>query len=358
MVNLRINYDGIFHELLILYIMKKILFFMMILGVVVTACKKEKNPNVSLEGNQWITEEFEPYGDFPSGRYLFDFGAKSGAGKMTSVIVVTESNSLFEEGDLILLSRSNYTYDASTGVISNGGEGVRVEYLTPKKIQFCSTEDDSQLMVLSLVEGKQYQIKDAVIFQPEMEEFKITPSNEADWAGGTITFMSNRIVTSLTYDVLTEGLTLQEDLCKTTLSDNTLTLGQYVGDGGTLTDCQIMITASDEEGNETSCIVTSKAWKPAVYTEDKGAYTQYDLSNGWSRGQDCWLGALCAEGEIRYDGEADTFGGISYQVPDFMKAYGNNDNKVCHEMPSTNGSGTIIYTYGELSYELPIEINR
>lgn len=338
--------------------MKKILLLIMTLCVVMTACKKEKNQNASLEGNQWITEEFEAFGNFPSGRYLYDFGAKSGAGKMTSVIVVAESNALFDEGDLILLFRSDYTYDASTGVISTGGEGVRVEYLTPKKIQFCSTEDGSPLMVLSLVEGKQYQIKDAVIFQPEMEEFKITPSKEADWAGGSITFTSNRTIKALTYDVMTEGLTNKVDLCKTTLSDNTLTLGQYVGDGDVLANCQIRITASDEEGNETSCIVTSKAWKPAFYTEDKGVYTQYDLSNGWPRGQECWLGALCAEGEIRYDGKADTFGGISYQVPDFMKAFADNDNKVCHEMPSTNDSGTIIYTYGELSYELPIEINR
>ena len=332
---------------------------MMALGVLMTACKKEKNPNVSLEGNQWVTEEFEAAGDFPAGRYLFDFGAKSGAGKMTSVIVVTESNSFFDEGDLILLYQKDYIYDASTGVLSSGkgGDDVRVEYLTPTKIQFCSTEDGSQLMVLSLVEGKQYQIKDAVIFQPEMEEFAITPSKEADWAGGSITFTSNRTVKSLTYDVLTEGLTEQEDLCKTSLSDNTLILGQYVGEGTALANCQIRIKASDEEGNETSCIVTSKAWKPAVYTEDKGVYTQYDLSNGWPRGQECWLGALCAEGEIRYDGEADTFGGISYQVPNFMTAFADNDNKVCHEMPSTNNSGTIIYTYGELSYELPIEIN-
>ena len=35
--------------------MKKLLFFMMTLGVLMTACKKEENQNVSLDGNQWIT---------------------------------------------------------------------------------------------------------------------------------------------------------------------------------------------------------------------------------------------------------------------------------------------------------------
>ena len=62
---------------------------MMTLGVLMTACKKEENQNVSLDGNQWITEEFEAAGDLPAGRYLYDFGAKSGAGIMSSVIVVT-----------------------------------------------------------------------------------------------------------------------------------------------------------------------------------------------------------------------------------------------------------------------------
>lgn len=321
-----------------------------------SACKKEENPNVSLEGNQWITEEFEAGEDFPAGRYLYDFGAKSGAGKMSSVIVVTENNANFAEGDLILLFRSDYTYDASSGKLSaNGVEGL-VEYLTPTKIQI--SEGDEFRMILSLVEGKQYPVKDAVEFEPEPEEFVIAPSKEADWAGGSITFTSNRTVKSLTYDVLTEGLSVQEDLCKTSLSDNTLILGQYVGEGAALANCQIRIKAADEEGNETECIVTSKAWRPAVYTEYNGVYTQDDLNNGWSRGQECWLGALCAEGEIPYDGETDTFGGIGYKVPEFMTLFGSKDNKCGYDTPSTNIAGTITYTYGALSFELSIDIDR
>ena len=127
-----------------------------------TACKKEEKPNVSLDGNQWITEELEAAGDFPAGMYLYDFGAKSGAGKMSSVIVVTESNAEFAEGDLVLLFRSDYTYDASTGKLSVDGIEILVEYLTPTKIQI--SEGDEFRMVLRLVEGKQYQVNDAVEF--------------------------------------------------------------------------------------------------------------------------------------------------------------------------------------------------
>ena len=248
---------------------------MMTLGVLMTACKKEENQNVSLDGNQWITEEFEAAGDLPAGRYLYDFGAKSGAGIMSSVIVVTESNAEFAEGDLVLLFRSDYTYDASAGKLSANGVELLVEYLTPKKIQI--SEGDEFRMVLSLVEGKQYQVNDAVEFEPET--FEITPSKEADWAGGSITFTSNRTLKSLTYDVLTEGLTEQE-ICKTSLSGNTLILGEYVTADAAPANCLIKVKASDEEGNETECIVTSKAWKPAVYTEYKGIYTLDDLKNG------------------------------------------------------------------------------
>ena len=37
--------------------MKKLLFLIMTLGVIMTACKKDEDAKVSLDGNQWITEE-------------------------------------------------------------------------------------------------------------------------------------------------------------------------------------------------------------------------------------------------------------------------------------------------------------
>ena len=320
-----------------------------------TACKKDEDPKVSLEGNQWITEEFEAVGDIPAGMFLYDFGAKSGAGKMTTVLVVTESNSEFNEGDLILMYEGSYTYDASTGKLVVDGDESVVEFITNTKVKI---EVDGVQLIFSLVEGKQYPVKDAKEFEPAPEEFEITPSKTEDWAGGSITFTSNRTIKSLTYDVLTEGLTEQE-ICKTTLTeDQVLTLGQYVAAGSALANCQIQIKAADEDGNETICVVTSKAWRPAVYTEYKDTFTQDHLDNGWSRGQACWLGALCADGEIPYEGTSDTFGGIEYAVPSFMEPFGNKSNKVGFDTPVDNSTGTITYTYGALSFELTIDIDR
>ena len=322
-----------------------------------TACKKDEDPKVSLDGNQWITEELAAAGDLPAGMFLCDFGAKSGAGKMTTVLVVTESNSEFNEGDLILMYKGSYTYDASTGKLNVDGDESVVEFITNTKVKI---EVNGEQLIFSLVEGKQYPVKDAKEFEPAPEEeFEITPSKSEDWAGGSITFTSNRTIKSLTYDVLTEGLTEQQEICKTTLTeDQVLTLGQYVAAGSALANCQIQIRAADEDGNETTCIVTSKAWRPAVYTKYKGEYTEDDLSQGWTKGAECWLGAVSTMDEITYDDTSDTFEGISYKVPDFMTPVGNDIDKVCYDTPSTNHSGTITYTYGALSFELKIDIDR
>lgn len=331
---------------------------MMTLGVVMTACKKDEDLKVSLDGNQWITEELAAVGDLPAGMFLCDFGAKSGAGKMTTVLVVTESNSEFNEGDLILMYKGSYTYDASTGKLNvNGNESV-VEFITNTKAKISVAGDE---FIFSLVEGKQYPVKDAIPFETTPEEFKITPSKTADWAGGSITFKSNRTIKSMTYDVLTEGLTEQKEICKTTLTeDQVLTLGQYVAAGSALANCQIQIKAADEDENETTCIVTSKAWRPAVYTysSSTGEFTQDHLDQDWSLGQPCWLGALCADGEIPYDKTHNTFSDIKYEVPTFMKGAGDRDNKVCYDTPYQATVGTITYTYGALSFELTIDICR
>lgn len=333
--------------------MKKLLSFVMTLAVVLTACKKVENSNVSLDGNQWISAAFEADEDFPAGMYLYDFGAKSGAGKYTFALVVTQSNSKFKEGDLILLSEGDYTYDASSGIVTTDGEDSRVEYMSDKMIRLSDPSNSSYYMILSLVEGKQYPVKDAVELP---EEFAITPAKEADWAGGSITFTSDRPVSSLTYEVLTEGLTEKKDLCETSLSDNTLTLGYYLGADQALANCQIKVKAIDEEGNKAECVVTSKAWSLAVYTESNGEYTQVDLKNELAGGAEYYLGALCADGEIPYDRKADSFSGIVYQLPVFMTPFGSKDNKIACETKSVYDVGYIKYTYGALDYVIPVVV--
>lgn len=319
-----------------------------------TACKKDEDPKVSLDGNQWITEELAAVGDMPAGMFLCDFGAKSGAGKMTTVLVVTESNSEFNEGDLILMYEGSYTYDPSTGKLNVDGDESVVEFITNTKVKISVTGVE---FIFSLVEGKQYPVKDAKEFEPAPEEFEVTPSKEADWAGGSVTFIANREIKSMTYDAVTEGV-IVDPANPTKLENNTLTLGLYKDADGKMADCEIQIKVADIDGNETTCIVTSKAWRPAVYTKYKGEYTEDDLSQGWTRGAECWLGAVSTMDEITYDGTSDTFEGISYKVPDFMTPVGNDIDKVCYDTPSTNHAGTITYTYGALSFELTIDIDR
>ena len=326
----------------------------MTLGVIMTACKKDEDPKVSLDGNQWITEELEATGDIPAGMFLCDFGAKSGTGKMTTVLVVTKSNSEFNEGDLILMFEGSYTYDASTGKLNVDGDESVVEFITNTKVKISVAGEE---LIFSLVEGKQYPVKDAKEFEPAPEEFEVTPSKEADWAGGSVTFIANREIKSMTYDAVTEGV-IVDPANPTKLENNTLTLGLYKDADGKMADCDIQIKAADEDGNETTCIVTSKAWRPAVYTKYKGEYTEDDLSQGWTRGAECWLGAVSTMDEITYDGTSDTFEGISYKVPDFMTPVGDDIDKVCYDTPSTNHAGTITYTYGALSFELTIDIDR
>ena len=336
-----------------------------------TACKKDEDPKVSLEGNQWITEKFEAAGDMPAGKFLYDFGAKSGAGKMAIVLVVTESNSEFDEGDLILMYKGSYTYDASTGKLNVDGDESVVEFITNTKVKM---EVDGEQLIFSLVEGKHYSVKDAKEFEsaPE-EEFEITPSRSEDWAGGSITFDSNRTIYNMTYCEVTSDFE-ESSLCETQLgNDHILVLGLYHDSDDDLLDCVIRVTATDTEGNEASCEVTSKAWRPAVYTRRfitairDHQYTEVSSTAHLTREEEYWLGALSSEdGEIVLDIDDNdymSFDGISYTVPawaTFADQPENNpdDNKVCYAIPATNYDGTLKYQYGELKYELPFNVTE
>ena len=336
--------------------MKRFLFAFMAVVLLFSACKKDDSAaDYQFEGCQWITEEEEAYGDYPAYKVLFDVGLKSGAGKFTMAMLMMDDMGPFHEGDLVLVSQGSYTYDKSKKEFSDESGSATIKFLSKNMIKLSFDGVD---MVFTKVD-KPYSLSDLIdpeeLFKPE--DFEVVPSKDSDWAGGSITFTANRTIKSLTYDVLTDGVT-EQDICKTTLTGETLVLGQYVGEGSALADCEIQIKAADEEGNETTCIVTSRAWRPAVYTKYKGVYTQDHLDNGWSRGQECWLGALCADGELPYDGETDSFGGISYTVPDFMNAFGSSDNKVGYDTPNSSVSGTIRYSYGALSFELIIYIDR
>ena len=341
--------------------MKKVFFAMLAVAAIMVSCENDNTEDVyTLEG-QWITEVQEGYKDYPSeieypsNRTLMDIGAESGAGKLTMAILMEEENTLFSAGDIVLVSDDSYTYDSSKGEILVGKASAKVVFLSKDMIKLSVDGID---LIFKRVK-KVYSLsnmKNPDDFVKEEESFTLTPSREVDWAGGTIMFVANREIANMTYEVLNEDLEVS-DLCVTKLEENSLTLGLYVGYTG-IANCDILVRAYDTEGNEATCLVTSVAWRPVVYRFDKEqqALVEDDLSEGWLRGVSCYLGAVCTEGEIKYYYQTDSFEEISYTTPDFMSAYGDNGNMVVFDIPNSNEYGVIAYTYGDLTYELELEI--
>ena len=156
------------------------------------------------------------------------------------------------------------------------------------------------------------------------------------------------------YEVVTEGVH-EANLCKTSIDDKILTLGLYLDENNNIADCDIKVIATDPAGNEAELIITSDAWMPILYENIDGEFIP--KSDGkWARGGCCWLGVSSTTDEITYIGENNSFGGIVYTIPDFMDAYGDSGKKVCCDLPSTNESGVITFTYGDLTFEYPISI--
>lgn len=338
--------------------MKRLFIAIAAVAMMMISCDKtgKDSPDV-LEG-QWITEEYEAYAGFPAYKLLFDIGTKSGAGKFTMAMLATETNDIFVEDDLILMGQGSYTYDAAKGEFYDADveTPATVKFLTKDKIRFTSDGID---MVFTRV-AKPYSLSE-MIDPDEMtpEEFELTASNDADWAGGTISFYANGEIADMRVSVAGPELTPDEK-CLTVVNqeDKSVTLGLYKDSEGNIADCDLIVVATDPDGRQAAYTITSKAWRPAIYTEYQGEYTEDDLSQGWSRGAECWLGAVGAWGLIEYDGVTDTFEGISFYVPDFMVAFGSKDEKVGFDTPPSNCSGTITYSYGSLTYELVIDISR
>lgn len=336
--------------------MKKLFFAMLAAAAMMVSCNKaEEDTAYKLEG-QWITEEEAAYGEYPSSRVLMDIGAKSGTGKLTTAMLMTGSNAVFNEGDLFFLSKGAYTYNSTTGELTLDGQAAMVKFLSKDKIVLSADGID---LYFTRVE-KEYSLSGMINPEDLLEpaEFVLTTLNgkESDWAGGSVMLVANREIQNLRYETAVEGLH-DTTLCETTLEDNILTLGFYVDSSGNMADCDIRVVATDAEGNEAECIVTSDAWMPILYENVDGEFIP--KSDGkWARGACCWLGVSSTTDEITYVGENDSFGGIVYTIPDFMDAYGDSGKKVCCDLPNTNESGVITFTYGDLTFEYPISIEN
>ena len=333
--------------------MKKLFFAMLAAAAMMVSCNKaEEDTAYKLEG-QWITEEEAAYGEYPSSRVLMDIGAKSGTGKLTTAMLMTGSNAVFNEGDLFFLSKGAYTYNSTTGELTLDGQAAMVKFLSKDKIVLSADGID---LYFTRVE-KEYSLSGMINPEDLVEqEFVLATltGNEADWAGGSQMIVSTREIKNLRFEVMTQGVH-EANLCKTSIEDNIITLGLYLDENNNIADCDIKVIATDPAGNEAELIITSDAWMPILYENVDGEFIP--KSDGkWARGACCWLGVSSTTDEITYVGENNSFGGIVFTIPDFMDAYGDSGKKVCCDLPNTNESGVITFTYGDLTFEYPISI--
>ena len=333
--------------------MKKLFFAMLAAAAMMASCDVlDKDTAYTLEG-QWISEEEAAYGEYPSSRVLMDIGAKSGAGKLTTAMLMTDSNAAFNEGDLFFLSKGAYTYNSTTGELTLDGQTAMVKFLSEDKIVLSADGID---LYFTRVE-KEYSLSGMINPEDLVEqEFVLATltGKEADWAGGSQMIVSTREIKNLRFEVMTQGVHAA-NLCKTSIEDNIITLGLYLDENNNIADCDIKVIATDPAGNEAELIITSDAWMPILYENVDGEFIP--KSDGkWARGACCWLGVSSTTDEITYVGENNSFGGIVYTIPDFMDAFGDSGKKVCCDLPNTNESGVITFTYGDLTFEYPISI--
>lgn len=319
------------------------------------------NPTDKIIG-QWQSEEMRDNDNSPLYRLLMDVGTGSGEGEMTMAYLIVEDFGEYKAGDILGIWADDYTYDSGSGELVCGENNGTVEFVSEDAIIL---RDNGIGLDFTRVDPP-YSLENIIWpGNEEEEEFVVTPSKEADWAGGEITWYANKEIKYMTYNAIfpEDGRNWDvSDLCPTTLNDGVLGLGLYTVDGE-MVDCDIFISAQATDGTEYGFVVTSDCWKPVLYIEKDGEYEEVVAdTNGVyyiSRGATCYLGAVNSLGEnIAYIGEEDTFGGISYNVPNWVDVYGNDGNLVVCDMPNTNDTGTITLTYGNLTYTLKVEISE
>lgn len=344
--------------------MKKLIYAFMALAAVLVSCSDKDDAEIyKFEGSQWVSEiMMEELGCDIKGECLIDMGATS-QGKMAFAIIAEENSKKgLNEGDIVIIENTSYTYtptdeSGAKGIIQAKGEQYSIEFINENTIKFYITPEI--YYIFSRVSNN-YSLSGA----KDINDLTISliPSKTSDWAGGVVTFeLSNGDnIKYLTYDIITVGADNDASMpTALTNADNTptLTLGLYKNNG-IISDAEISLKASDENGNEYECIVTSKAWSPAVYKEESNGYfTEQTAPYIWERGSSCWIGAKGAGEEIEYTGNNNSFKGITYSIDNpLFETYGNKENKVGIDLPNSNTSTIITYSYGEYSQAIEIEI--
>lgn len=336
--------------------MKKLFFIMMAAAALMISCEKKDADLMNVIEGQWVTDEI-PAEDFtPTYKFLLDIGVESGADKLTMAMLMTGSNEIFKKGDLALVSKSVYTYDATTGILEASGDKMTVTFLSESKIKL--TFDGMDFLFIRA--NRHYSFSGIKPFEEFFEvekQLTLTADVIQDWAGGSILLHANFDITSTTL-LTSMDLTPSEKCISEIIEENgvyRVKLGLYHDAEGKISNCEITIKAYDEKGAEASCTVYSDGWEPAFYSEIDGEWVEGNPVDGWTRGTECWLGVKCVGGEVATS-DNNTYSGIEYSVPLFMNSFGTKENKHGFDAPYSNETGTITFTYGDLTYEYEIDI--
>ena len=338
--------------------MKKLVLALMVFATFLVGCSdKEEDNSFKFEGSQWLAEEVpSELGIDLKGETLFDAGVSS-QGKMIAALIAKKNSAMgVEDGDIIILNEEQFNCVKSD---KNGKKYVLqyaegfydIEFINENTIKFFITQESYYIFTrvtnpFSIANAKKFE--DLTV--------SLIPSIESDWAGGKIEFsLSNGTpIKSITFDVVSQNVTVYKDM-NSRFDGNVLTLGSYE-ENGNIANANMVITATDYNDNKYSCSIISKGWRPIFTKRDGEDYKEFDPSQGCKRGESLWIGVVCYEGVVEYIRSTNSFEGIRYSNTYFAVA-GDSDNKICLDVPHTNGYDTIYFWYGdEYSYATKIEI--
>ena len=326
-------------------------------AVLIGCSDKEEDSGYKFGNYQWLSEEIpSELGIDLKGDLLIDADVDEQGGVSFAIIAQKNSNMGIEEGDIILLQSATYN------ISKKDDSGKRYSLLVNE--QFYSIEFINETTLKFFITEESYYIFNRVTNNYSLSNAKkfddlnvsLIPSKESDWAGGEIEFsLSNGApIKSIKFDVVSQNVTVYNDM-NSILEENVITLGFYEANGK-IANASMVITATDYNGKEYWCTIMSKGWRPAFYKEVGEEFKEVDPSQTWERGGNCWIGVESYEGEVEYTGNTDSFEGIRYSNTLFDAA-GSSNNKICFDIPHTNGYDTFYFWYGEeYSFATKIEI--
>ena len=326
----------------------------MIAAMAFVSCKKEMDSDFVLDGYQWISENLAANDEFPNGCMLLDIGYTK-AGKLITAYIMDEPLSGYEAGEPIVMTTGNYKYDSATGEFEAGAamqNGV-VAFLSANTMKYTA---EGTTIVFNRV-NKPYDLENA------KSPLQVTAEKQADWAGGQVKITSNRPVKHAVYNANLSDDTITPS-SNATLSrgedDYTLylSLGLYKDNQGNLHDVDVVVSVETKDGAKDEVIVRSKAWRPAIFTNDISPVEINPITTAIPNGSVIKTGVLDKNGnDLTLDPQTRSWSGILFVAPEWLiepdgASNCDGDWLVCDVLA---GTGAIEYKYGSLTQQIKVK---